>query len=102
MTRSVPRDPRWEPPTVRDLVAQFGPQGDKTQSLTCNGKGFTFYNAGPGEMTLFIEGPADQCGGIDYLAPLPVTYTTKGKSTTFKIAVAEQHHPACCRASSPR
>jgi hypothetical protein len=71
--------------TSQNLIAQFGPQTDKTQNLTCNGKGFTFYNAGPGQIALFIEGPADQCGGIDYLAPLPVIYTKKGKSTEFKI-----------------
>ena len=68
-----------------ESIAQFGPAGDPTSNLTCTGKEFNFYNAGPGKMVIFLVGPPDQCGGIDYLAPVEMSVTTKNKSSTMKI-----------------
>jgi hypothetical protein len=68
-----------------DLIAQFGPIGDPLSNVNCNGKDFLFYNAGKTAMTLHIVGPADQCGGLDYIAPTVISLSTKAKRTTATI-----------------
>ena len=80
--------------TGAPLVAQFGPIGDPLTSVDCNGKNFEFFNAGNNAMTLFIVGPADQCGGLDYLPPVAMTVTRTGNSSTFTIPWLENlTHP---------
>ena len=48
-------------------IAQFGPAADPASNVTCTGKVFKFYNAGPGKMVIFLVGPPETCGGLDYL-----------------------------------
>jgi hypothetical protein len=71
--------------TSTPLVAQFGPAGDKTQNASCAGKSFLFYNAGPGKMVLYIDGPGEQCGGLQYFPPAAMTVTTKNNSSTMGL-----------------
>jgi hypothetical protein len=75
--------------------AIFGNAADAAGPNTfCGGKTFDLYNGKPGELTLVLDGPPEQCGTLGFLGALPVTLATSGGKTTMTWPVPENiQHP---------
>jgi hypothetical protein len=62
------------------IVAKLGPEGQLEQNTNCN-KSLRYYNEGAGKMNLYAYGPAEECAGVGYLPPIPITWKKKGTSS---------------------
>ena len=66
---------------VTALVAELGPEADRSQKITCLGKDVRFYNSGPSSIVWFVVGPGEQCAGVTYLPPFETQLKKVGNST---------------------
>jgi hypothetical protein len=75
--------------------AMFGGVGAAEGPNTfCGGKTFDLYNGKPGEFSLAIDGPPEQCGTLGFTGASPVTLATSGGRTTMTWQVPDNiAHP---------
>ena len=84
---------------VTALVAELGPESDRTQKITCLGKDVRFYNSGPNSIVWFVVGPGEQCAGVTYLPPFETQLKKVGELDARDHDPAGQHPGSPCRAS---
>ncbi len=75
--------------------AMFGPAGlAEGPNTFCGGKTMDLYNGKPGEFTLVLDGPPEQCGSLGFLGALPVPLTKAAGHTVMTWPVPENiQHP---------
>src|SRR5262245_43589060 len=68
--------------------AMFGNEADAAGPNTfCGGKTQDLWNGKPGELTLVLDGPPEQCGTLGFLGALPVVVGKSGAISTFTWAL---------------
>src|SRR5262245_14103623 len=71
-------------------AAIFGPTGmAEGPNTICSGKQFDLYNGKPGELTMVLDGPPEQCATLGFLGAYPIPLSTSGGKTTMTWNVAE-------------
>jgi hypothetical protein len=75
--------------------AAFGPAGlAEGPNTECTGKTYDLYNGKPGELTLVVDGPPEQCATLGFLGAYPITLAASGGKTTMTWFLPENlQHP---------
>jgi hypothetical protein len=76
-------------------AAVFGPTGlAEGPNTECLGKTYDLYNGKPGELTVVVDGPPEQCATLGFLGAYPITLATSGGRTSMTWSLPENlQHP---------
>jgi hypothetical protein len=76
------------------VISAVGPDNDVTsRPITCT-KSLHIWNSGRHKTTLFLYGPASQCGGVGFVAPIPAKYRSGpggGSTLVFTVPPSVLH-----------